>query len=285
MSEPVSNVDIEDVLASIRRLVSGGAEQDRTQQGSAREVERLVLAPSQRVDTPGRSEPDETTPESPKAVDETQAEGDPAAPLTAPDTDEMMEAHAPEPEPQPDAAPAEPEPEPESGSVREALKEADAEAEAAAGPAQDDVWLHEMSDGPTGEARAETASETWEPDGDDEDAFAEGAEAPTLEWRDMDEEGDEDSPSVDPDDMDADDAASAAFARDWDDGARAAKEDARATPLDIDEAVLDEEALRDLVAEIVREELMGTLGERITRNVRKLVRREIHRALTCQDFD
>jgi hypothetical protein len=50
-------------------------------------------------------------------------------------------------------------------------------------------------------------------------------------------------------------------------------------------AVLDEDMLRDLVAEIVRQELQGELGERITRNVRKLVRREIHRALTAQLFD
>ncbi|WP_375175314.1 hypothetical protein [Pseudooceanicola sp.] len=48
--------------------------------------------------------------------------------------------------------------------------------------------------------------------------------------------------------------------------------------------ILDEEMLRDLVAEIVRQELQGALGERITRNVRKLVRREIHRALTAQDL-
>ena len=52
-----------------------------------------------------------------------------------------------------------------------------------------------------------------------------------------------------------------------------------------DDAVLDEEALRELVADIVRQELQGALGERITRNVRKLVRREIHRALSAQDFD
>lgn len=52
-----------------------------------------------------------------------------------------------------------------------------------------------------------------------------------------------------------------------------------------DDAILDEEALRDLVSNIVREELQGALGERITRNVRKLVRREIHRALMSQDFD
>ena len=58
-------------------------------------------------------------------------------------------------------------------------------------------------------------------------------------------------------------------------------QDAASLPEDI----LDEEALRDLVSEIVREELQGALGERITRNVRKLVRREIHRALTAQELD
>jgi hypothetical protein len=52
-----------------------------------------------------------------------------------------------------------------------------------------------------------------------------------------------------------------------------------------DDSVIDEEALRDLVGQIVREELQGVLGERITRNVRKLVRREIHRILSSQDFD
>ena len=47
----------------------------------------------------------------------------------------------------------------------------------------------------------------------------------------------------------------------------------------------DEAMLRDLVADIVRSELQGALGERITRNVRKLVRREIHRALTAQELE
>jgi hypothetical protein len=55
--------------------------------------------------------------------------------------------------------------------------------------------------------------------------------------------------------------------------------------LEFEETVLDEEMLRDMVAEIVRAELQGELGERITRNVRKLVRREIHRALAAQVFD
>lgn len=46
-----------------------------------------------------------------------------------------------------------------------------------------------------------------------------------------------------------------------------------------DEAVLDEAALRALIAQIVREELHGQLGERITAQVRKLVRAEIAKAL------
>lgn len=52
-----------------------------------------------------------------------------------------------------------------------------------------------------------------------------------------------------------------------------------------DEAILDEATLRELVTDIVREELQGALGERITRNVRKLVRREINRALSVQDLE
>ncbi|MDF3413042.1 hypothetical protein HKX54_01110 [Sulfitobacter sp. M57] len=52
-----------------------------------------------------------------------------------------------------------------------------------------------------------------------------------------------------------------------------------------EEQLIDEEALRDLVSEIVRAELQGALGERITRNVRKLVRREIHRALAAQELE
>lgn len=54
---------------------------------------------------------------------------------------------------------------------------------------------------------------------------------------------------------------------------------------DEDVPYLDEDTLRDMVSDIVRQELQGALGERITRNVRKLVRREIHRALASRDFD
>ncbi len=49
--------------------------------------------------------------------------------------------------------------------------------------------------------------------------------------------------------------------------------------------VLDEDALHDIVRQLIREELQGALGERITRNVRKLVRAEINRALTARALD
>jgi hypothetical protein len=43
--------------------------------------------------------------------------------------------------------------------------------------------------------------------------------------------------------------------------------------------ILDEEALRQVINGIVREELQGELGERISRNLRKLIRREIAQLL------
>ena len=49
--------------------------------------------------------------------------------------------------------------------------------------------------------------------------------------------------------------------------------------------VFDEEVLRDLVRDLIREELSGSLGERITRNVRKLVRAEIARAVALREFE
>lgn len=53
-------------------------------------------------------------------------------------------------------------------------------------------------------------------------------------------------------------------------------------PGDADE--FDEEALREVVRDIMREELQGALGERITRSVRKLVRAEIQRMLIARDL-
>jgi hypothetical protein len=51
-----------------------------------------------------------------------------------------------------------------------------------------------------------------------------------------------------------------------------------------DTEIIDEATLRAMVAQIVREELHGQLGERITRSVRKLVRAEIARALDANRY-
>lgn len=54
---------------------------------------------------------------------------------------------------------------------------------------------------------------------------------------------------------------------------------------DGNDGFLDEESLREMVSDMVRSELQGELGDRITRNVRKLVRREIYRALASREFE
>lgn len=48
--------------------------------------------------------------------------------------------------------------------------------------------------------------------------------------------------------------------------------------------IFSEQVLRELVRDLIREELQGGLGERITRNIRKLVRAEIARSLAVQDL-
>jgi hypothetical protein len=49
--------------------------------------------------------------------------------------------------------------------------------------------------------------------------------------------------------------------------------------------IFSEQVLRELVRDLIREELQGGLGERITRNIRKLVRAEIARSLAVHDLD
>lgn len=125
------------------------------------------------------------------------------------------------------------------------------------------------------EAAIAHRQDQWEPDGNAGDDYA-GTPIRTIPWQDHD--------PVEPSDTPADDstAPDAAIAE-----PSVAEEDSRAGAADVlseNEAVLDEAALRDLVADIVRQELQGALGERITRNVRKLVRREIHRAITAREL-
>jgi hypothetical protein len=47
---------------------------------------------------------------------------------------------------------------------------------------------------------------------------------------------------------------------------------------------IDEAMLREIVRDVLREELQGRLGERITRNIRKLVRAEIARVMASEEL-
>ena len=124
-------------------------------------------------------------------------------------------------------------------------------------------------------AIAQAPDQQWEPDGSAADELA-GTHFRTMRWRDHVEPEPDARPRPEPETVE-----STAYL----DVEESEPEEERRTAGASEELLLDEDALRDMVAEIVRQELQGALGERITRNVRKLVRREIHRALTAQELD
>lgn len=130
------------------------------------------------------------------------------------------------------------------------------------------------------EAAVTSQPDDWEPDdgeGFDEAAWAVSAMAAAGEAQKSDETSDS-----------ADEPAEAAV-----DKSKA--EDATTSDADPEfsgglsdfldpSTTIDEDILRDMIVQIVREELSGDTGERITRNVRKLVRREINQILATRDI-
>ncbi|WP_412562238.1 hypothetical protein [Thalassobius sp. MITS945101] len=349
MSNPVTNVEIEDVLASIRRLVSDEPAQPSV---PADKVEKLVLTPALRVNndappTPAQDDAQKTehetesvTPERPAAM--TLGAEYAVAPLPVVNRNDVAEG-----EPATVAA---------AEAVTEAAEQPDEAPETAMDRLEGMQAALSVSD--------ELSDDQWEPDGDDEDAFG-AADVASMEWVDHTpheslgagedavaeapywadaepqdvaevhslhgdveaveaggfaeeeiaaaedivdmsevEAVEEDAAPIEEVDEGLEEpSAQAAFAssrvpseasvnntaadyaeEDYVSEAvsNAALEDLSA--LDGLGAALDEEALRELVTEIVRQELQGSLGERITRNVRKLVRREIQRALTVQNL-
>lgn len=124
------------------------------------------------------------------------------------------------------------------------------------------------------------STENWEPDGDEANELA-AEKTPTMAWEDDAEFDAKGTPLQSPPVADYDETV----ADHYEDAHEPLEQSASKPGLSGDDQLLDEEALRELVSEIVREELQGALGERITRNVRKLVRREIHRALTAQEME
>lgn len=275
MSDPVSKIEIEDVLSSIRRLVS---EQDRVEprrvfSRQRAEQDRLVLTPALRVAEP--DQPDEAAAAAPTDAPppEDAPWSDPGATLfgTARVAGEYRDdSAAPDAEhdryvddfdddgDDDDAGFDDDAADPAAGTDSALAGPADADDPAGAGTLSAKIHALEAAIGRT--------ADRWEPDDAGLDDYA-GTRVETIEWEDHDEASEPVRPAF---------------------GRAVAAEDPEAEKPDFlaeDDAFLDEESLRELVADIVREELQGALGERITRNVRKLVRREIHRALAAQELE
>jgi hypothetical protein len=141
------------------------------------------------------------------------------------------------------------------------------------------------------EAAIARTEDQWEPDGDSDDAYS-GTPSKAMHWIPAptfeEEDADEDVAPSDEADTEAEEPVT--FVRHGDTPKADPVEDAEDTPEDTNEddiglSASEEEALRQMIAEVVRSELQGALGERITRNVRKMVRREIHRALTAKELE
>ena len=335
MSDPVSNAEIEDVLSSIRRLVSSGdREKPSDVVGSGFEsASKLVLTPALRVDevdeSPAEAPPlpaaddaavahdrfefrhavreheaDEAGRSEDETADTTQAVD--AGSQDAPEDDVATEGTAGD-DPLADAVdrPTEDAADDidfvaagdDDLSVRNESADDDADDET-----HEDADIAALEDRIAGvEAAVAARDDEWEPDGETDEPYS-GSDVTPMAWEDYAPEPELREPHFDdePDDECADAPAPAA-PENGDEAVQDAEETVAASASDMaeeaedddadfwsddaDEGILDEAALRDMVSEIVRQELQGALGERITRNVRKLVRREIHRALTSQEFD
>ena len=302
MSESVTNVEVEDVLSSIRRLVSDD-KRPSVAVISEPSNDRLVLTPALRVagsDEIADNETDnapaiqawsdfgaspdhkDALPDS-ELTDDIPTLDDDEDMLLDPQTEADVDTHDDNNDEQNDhqnqevTAEVEPEPFMLDSVVETSEPEIVEDVATAEIPVvelledQSEAAFFAKSSATLGSkiAALETVigktDDQWEPD-DTGDSDYSGTEAPAMIWDDADPMETVDDDAVPVADTVADFEPQDGFSQSVDD-------------------ILDEEALRDIVSDIVREELQGALGERITRNVRKLVRREIHRALAAQDLE
>ena len=353
MSDPVQNVEIEDVLSSIRRLVSDGdkartrdpapsdapldeasivAEEEPESIEQNDQTDRLVLTPAflvvdadQDHATSASSMPAETDnvapvaqePEAQDSTDQDDGSADDPLRLTEmvwdedkSDTNEPAEASTP------DVSPDRADLVATIAELEAAISKSDEdyEPDGSEEEAETIAWPGatphntEMAEDATVISDDQDVIETNVEDGESASDFIDEPEAqddaPILDA--VPDQGEPDHNDALAQDMLSDAATNttpsdagdviAAFAHRAAARAEAdAAEDAEGSDIygddDLDTlmdhatAGLDETAIRALVAEVVRQELAGPMGEKITRNVRKLVRREIYRILSSQEFD
>jgi len=258
MSDTVAKAGIEDVLSSVKRLVSeeGRAVPNAETQTISRKPGRLVLTDALRIRKPTVDQPS-----TPPAVSEYSAE-DSARPMLLRACD-IVRAGTPanKDRSQPKLA--------EDSGTDPLIEPAQQEDPAVSLSAKIEAL----------EAAIARTEDQWEPDGDSDDAYS-GTPNRALPWNMP--AGFTEAEVVDAKIEPA--PANSPEAVTWSDTETAKKPEPEPAEQQPDAVTLDQEALRALIAEVVREELQGALGERITRNVRKMVRREINRALTEKDL-
>ncbi len=296
MSDPMSNHEIEDVLSSIRRLVTQESPAPAPTKAPAKpraEPGKLVLTPAFRVpDTPpepARSDaaasasstaPQDSPDNAATGIDATGvvASGlETSVSIVTPEDAETAKPEeaaaqpAPTPPAEPEAATAKPAEAPTLEQMIEALETAIMKDP---GPFEPDAGEEApVATAPKPQPPVMDAPAALQPErpGDaPEEAFAPDTAENTAAAGPAPAEPDSARPfAPTPVTQDPDEAGPV---------------EAEPPLLEDDSIVLDEAALRELVADILREELQGVLGQRITRNVRKLVRAEIARALASRDL-
>ncbi len=243
----MSTVEIEDVLSSIRRLVSEDL-RIAPAEAARKPVPRLVLTQALRVDAP-------------PAPARRPAMGLPVAPPVEVDPQDEAEV-----QPELAARLAELEAILDSqdqcfdDEAEERLDLTFAVPRVAEAPFVGDVAPEPAV--PEAGATMFSWAEAAEP------AAPEGGVTPMFAWIDATEAaGPESGP---------------ASALSWTDAAAPLAPPEPALPEPAGLSLLDEGVLRELIRDVLREELQGEVGERVTRNLRKMIRTEIGRALTAR---
>lgn len=284
MSEPVTNVEIEDVLTSIRRLVAEGntprtlvPRPEPVVEKPSAAAERFVLTPALRV----ADAPEDTQVDAPEVEDEAVA---PTVDIVAPEAEPLVLEPASRLEPQlvHDKMTA---------SERASLEATIAELEAAVTFKPDAEWEPDGSEARTTTGLAE-AFAAMQDDIEDAEEVAQERVVPLRPAQHEPTFRHTMAVEVETDDAEGN------FAEDDDtdygDDLRVGEDDGMPIPDDLDETLaayiagdsaLDRAEIRQMVVEVVRQELQGDLGERISRNIRKLVRREIQRATSANLYD
>lgn len=248
MSGPVSTNEVEDFVSSVRRLVSADERPRPTTRDLAQD--RLVLGPAFRV------VPDASASSEPLLLTTPVKDVDPANSAATPGLDAA--------------------PEPTVAVVPQAF-EAEWEEELWTEP---DPPLSELA---LGAEEAEVIVETAADPSVDSAATSADMDADNSPWAEVGEDWLEEDATA----MAEPTAASATAERPAGrpDVLKLSAEDmltdGDGNPL----TVLDEAALQQIIRQLIREELKGVLGERITLSVRKLVRAEINRALAAHALD